>query len=54
MYSAKLTPEQVMEIRRRRAAGEMLADLSVEYGVGATTISNIARGKLWRHLPLVA
>lgn len=45
---AKLTPEQVLEIRRRSDNGETRIALSREYGVAATMISNIARGESWR------
>jgi len=35
----KTTPEQVKEIRRRYAAGELQKDLAVEFGVHFTTVS---------------
>lgn len=40
----KLTTEQVGEVRRRRAEGELLRVLAAEFGVGETQISRIARG----------
>lgn len=53
--SAKLTSGQVVEIRRRYAAGGVsqrrLAD---EYGVHNTHIRNIIIGRKWRHLMGVA
>lgn len=44
---AKLTPEQVVRIRERRAAGETPKSLAEAYGIAATAIGLIARGKLW-------
>lgn len=38
-----LSPDQVADIRARRAAGERSADLAAEYGVFYTTINKIAR-----------
>lgn len=43
----KLTAEQVLEIRRRRAAGEELLPLAEEFGVIFQTISDIALGRSW-------
>lgn len=50
-HSAKLTIEQVRDIRRRRAAGEKLIDLSREFGVGDARLSVIVNHpeKAWRH-----
>ena len=45
---ARLTAEQVLEIRRRLAAGEMQRDVAARFGVHKTTISQIKRGKNWR------
>jgi hypothetical protein len=47
---AKLTECQVIEIRAARARGERGCDLARLYGVCQTTISAIARGRVWRHL----
>lgn len=44
---AKLTEEQVKEIKRRLAAGERQAALSRAFKVPQPTMSCIARGKLW-------
>lgn len=46
---ARLTLEQVQEIRRRRGRGESLKDLAEAYGVGKSTISMIALGQTWAH-----
>lgn len=45
---AKLTWEQVKEIRTRRAAGESGTALAREYGVHHMSIYGIASGKYWR------
>lgn len=47
---ARLTDDQVREIRIRRAAGAFLKDIAREYHVCEGLISQIARGKIWRHL----
>lgn len=48
---AKLTRDQVIDIRQRYAAGiVMQQQLAAEYGVHAGTISGIVRRKRWRHL----
>lgn len=53
--AAKLTTEQVAEIRRRHVRGAVAgtpgatADLAVEFGVGQTMIRNIARGDSWKN-----
>lgn len=46
---SKLTDEQVMEIRRRLAAGERTRDLAAEFGVGSTAISCVGLGRTHRH-----
>lgn len=46
--AAKLTEDQVREIRARRATGESTKALGREYGVGHQIISSIALGKAWR------
>ena len=45
---AKLTWEQVMEIRRKLSNGSKGIDLRVEYGISMTAISNIKLNKTWR------
>lgn len=47
---AKLTEAQVREIRIRRAAGERLGTLAVEFDVRSSTISHIATRRIWRHV----
>jgi hypothetical protein len=50
--TAKLSAEQVLEIRARHAAGETQTSLGREYGVYQTVISAIVHGMIWAHLPL--
>ena len=45
--SAKLTEEQVREIRARLAAGETHQEIADDYGVSARLIGNINTGKSW-------
>ncbi len=47
---AKMTEAQVREIRSRRLAGERLAVLATEFGVGPSSIFRIAAGKTWTHV----
>jgi hypothetical protein len=50
-HGAKLTEEQVREIRRRYAEGGILQQaLADEYGVGMYSISRIIRRQTWAHL----
>ena len=44
---AKLTPEQVIEIQRRRAAGEKLIVIALDFPVTEKAISKIGRGINW-------
>jgi hypothetical protein len=48
---ARLTWEQVREIRRRWAAGEQQIVLAREFGLGSTTVGHIVHGRHWRELP---
>jgi hypothetical protein len=48
---AKLTDDQVIEIRKRLASGERNMDLALEYGLSKSSIGNIKSGASWKHLP---
>lgn len=48
--SAKLTEHEVREIRAAIAFGELQKTIAMRYGVIPQTISQIARGKTWRHV----
>ncbi len=47
---AKLTEENVRDIRKRTKAGTTQASLAHEFGVTGATISGIVRGKTWTRL----
>lgn len=47
---ARLCESQVLEIRRRLAAGESMKGLAREFQVGSATVYRIGRGLSWRHL----
>lgn len=49
-HTHKLKEAEVLEIRRRLAAGEGLTALSREYGVGLTAISQIRERRSWKHI----
>lgn len=49
---AKLTDEDVIEIRRLRREGMRGMDIAVKYKVTPQNISHIVLGKLWKHLPV--
>ena len=48
--AAKLTEEQVIELRRLRSEGWRLADLGARYGIDQSHAGHIARGDHWRHI----
>lgn len=48
--TAKLTPTQVITIRKRYKAGEFSIDLGREYGLIGKTIETIAFGRSWKHV----
>ena len=48
--SAKVTEEQVREIRRRRATGEPMTKLGQRFGLHRETVRNICAGKTWSHV----
>lgn len=47
---AKLTTEQVIEIKKRIQLGESNPDIAADYPVQASMISLIRTGKAWRHV----
>lgn len=48
--SAKLTSQQVLEMRRLRAAGQVYRVIAERFGVHLSTVAYICRGKLWHHV----
>lgn len=47
-YAAKLTPDQVRDIRARTQSGEGTVAVAREYGVRPWTVQKIRDGKTWR------
>ncbi len=47
---AKLTPPQVIDIKRAIASGVSCNSLSIRYGVSPHTISDIKHGITWKHV----
>lgn len=52
--NAKLTPEAVIEIRNRIAAGEKQKDVAKAFGVHRDTIRRATNGSGWSHIKEVA
>jgi hypothetical protein len=50
-HQAKLTEDDVLDIRATYAFGALQSDLAKEYGVHFGTISSIVLRDSWRHLP---
>lgn len=49
-HHAKLTNSDVLEIRRRDAAGESRAAIAASFGIVPPTVSKISSGRSWAHL----
>lgn len=49
--SARLTAQQVTEIRRRVSLGEAHASVALSFAVSLATISAIVTRRIWKHLP---
>lgn len=47
---SKLTAEQVVEIRKRRAAGESQRSVAKAFGIHFNHVSRITRGERWGHI----
>ena len=47
---AKLTAEQVREIRLLLAAGHLHREIATRFGISRVTVSDIRRGKSWKNL----
>lgn len=48
--NAKLSDDEVREIKKKLATGQTNASLAVEFHVSPSTISAIANGKWWKHI----
>lgn len=50
--NAKITERQVLEIRRRYAAGDITQEeLAQEFGISSAHVCGIIRRRFWKHLP---
>jgi hypothetical protein len=49
--NAKLTEDDVREIRRRRATGESFASLAEAFGIANRNIQAVVYRRSWRHVP---
>jgi hypothetical protein len=50
VHASRLTHEQVLEIYRRRQAGETCPAIAADYDVSPTTVSQIGTGRKWAWL----
>lgn len=48
--NVKLSEADVIEIRRRRRAGELLTSIAGDYGISFQTVHDIDRRRRWRHV----
>lgn len=48
--TAKLSPEEVLEVYRRAWEGERQADISADFGITRAAVSTIKNGRNWGHL----
>src|SRR3990172_2006040 len=51
---AKLTQELVIEIRRRREAGEKKGPLAEEFGISPQHVCSLWKQRTWKHLEVAA
>lgn len=49
-HNAKMTADNIRELRSLRADGWLLSDLASRYGVTKANVSYILKGKGWRHV----
>lgn len=48
--TSKLTPEDVLEVRRLRAAGHSNKDVAQQFGIDRSHVSHIVNNDWWKHL----
>lgn len=51
MGGAKLTENQIIEIRERRARGELLRTIAGDFGISEASVSAITLRRSWTHVP---
>jgi hypothetical protein len=47
---SKLSVGQVLDIRKRHAAGERRKSIAADFGIALNTVSDIGRRRGWRHI----
>ncbi len=47
---SRLSEDDVLSMRKRAAAGEVLAHLAAEYDIAASLVTMIVRGQRWKHV----
>lgn len=50
VHNAKMTPDKVVEMRQRFAAGETIYELGAVFGISAQTAAQIIRRETWKHV----
>lgn len=50
--TARLTEDQVLEMRRRRQKGEQLKSLAGAFNTSLKNVKSIVYGKAWKHVPM--
>ena len=50
VHNAKMTPDKVVEMRQRFAAGETIYELGAAFGISAQTAGQIIRRENWKHV----
>jgi hypothetical protein len=48
--AAKLTNEQIIEIRTAVAHGSKQVDVAADYGISQSLVSGIVNGRRWKHV----
>jgi hypothetical protein len=48
--NAKLTAEDVRQIRLRHQEGEQQKNLAAEFGISRSAVCSIIKGRLWKHI----
>lgn len=46
-YNARLVESQILEMRKRRAAGQTIASIARLFGISKTHAGNIVNGRKW-------
>lgn len=49
-YASKLSPAQVVDMRRDYAEGMTQGDLAKKYDMGVSSVGRVVRGESWRHI----